>query len=194
MRNGKTGRRPSEKTLVNLQHGAKKHSRNKRPLTRPERLFCFFYEDTGSAHKAAELAGLHPKTGYYLLKQPHIQAFRPTAAAKMLDEAVKYVSKKTHIAVELLDRELIKAIKQKNGHVKNEALEIGYQRVGVLERKGSTNVSATANAAAAAQAGSTMKQIYKSKWLQDTESQIEKELISERDRPLLPGNTETPAE
>lgn len=180
-------------SLANLNRGSSRRPREH--LTKQEKIFCFFYADNGSARRSAELSGYPEATGYYLIKKPAIKEFIKVAGEKMLDQALEYVSKRTHISVEFLDRELIRAVKQKNGHAKNEALDLGYTRVGILQRKGTTNVSATANAAAASvQSGSTMKQIYKSKWLQDTENQIERELIQERDQPLLAGNTETSAE
>lgn len=195
-----SGHHPASRAalLANRQSGIKKP---RKILTKQERLFCVCYVEKGNAHKAAEMVGLHPKTGYYLLKLQRIQDYLPKVDERMLDEAVEYFSKKLHVAVEHIDRELLKAIRQKNGYAKNEAIELAYERTGVLARKGSTNVSATANAGAIAgvlPTGAPMKQVYKSRWLRDTEeklaTEIAQEYLAERDQPRLPGNTETQAE
>lgn len=178
------------KSLANLRRGG---TPNKpRGLTLQHRLWCFFYVTLKDKNEAARRVGLHPWMGSILLRKPEVLKFCQVAEEKMIDEAAKHIATQEFVDISFLDKHLKKAIvSRKTTHAQVHALELGFERTAVIARKGTANVSATANAAAAVQAGSTMKQIYKSKWLQDTENQIEKELIAERDQPLLPGTTET---
>lgn len=180
------------KSLANLKRGGP-NPRKIKPLSFKQKFVLACYLKAGRVISAtADMAEVHPWLVRILLRRQDALDYLPIAEQEMETEMLRVLARKEAVFVSDVDKNLKSAYRdRKSPHARVSALELAYERTGVLARKGTTNISATANAAAAVQAGSTMKQIYKSKWLQDTENQIEKELIAERDQPRLPGTTET---
>lgn len=181
----------SPKSLANLKRGG--NPRKVRPLNLKQKFILGCYVRCKNIEATADMAEVHPWIVHLLLRRQDAKDYLPFAEKEMESEMLRVLARKEIVFVSDVDKNLKHAYRdRKSPHARVAALELAYERTGVLARKGSTNISATANAASAVLPnGSTMKQIYKSQWLQKTENQIEAELIAERDQPLLPGTTET---
>lgn len=182
----------SPKSLANLKRGG--NPQKARGLTLQHKLFLAYLVKLGKIGQAAELADLHYGMARLIVQRPEAKEFMKVAEQEMDAELLRHANQIEFVSVQFLDKHLKRNVKQsKSLHASNDALEIGYKRVGLIESNGSVNVSANANSqSASVTQNATMKEVlYKSRWLRDKETDIMEEFAKqENDKPLLSGSTQ----
>lgn len=184
------------KSLANLKQGGTTNLLQGRPVRprKPKRLspeqelFCVKRALLKGVRTAAAEAGVSETAGWTWNRDPLVQArveeLKPIIAAEIREKIIeKFVLDVEHLDVEVTRvASMQKPHKYRGFSDKVHAIELGYRRhPGALQPK--TSVSATANAGAMAIAGTTAKEVYKSKWILQNEEKMRLQLESENTPP-----------
>lgn len=151
-------------------------------LTEAEIAFCTYFVLTGNVKQASLQAGYSAWWGYELLKMPRVQPVLREFECRKKEEAWSTAREKVEVTREFLDEQFIFRLVNMETHSKVGDLpvvkmfEVGYKRTGDIQP---AKINNHASAGALIAPGSTMKQIYKSKWLRDKEAELAAECEAE---------------
>lgn len=109
--------------------------------------FITFYVDTEDVKQAARLASITPEKGESLYRNRKVRAAIDARLEKVHNEQAKLLAKYRKVEVRFLDDRLVRAIEEGSKRGRTEALELGYQRTGLM--RAGEFIGATSGGAAA---------------------------------------------
>jgi hypothetical protein len=165
---------------VGLKRGGRKKGSGRQITSQQEDIFCLLLKlGRGKSGKAAAVeAGFAPSAAYSLLRQPRIQERLAQIDNELSQEAREYFAKEYALEVSLCDENAARIMCVEKPHKfrgfadQVKMIEAGWKRLKLIDPPRIVN-NATASAVAA---GSTMAEIYKSKWLRDKEANLAADL------------------
>jgi hypothetical protein len=167
-----------QQSLTRGQRGRKART----ALTEAEIAFCAYFVLTGNVKQASLQAGYSQWWGYELLKMPRIKPVLDEFEQRKKEEAWTIAKTQVVLGRAFLDEHFINRLVNMKTHPKVgdmsivKMFEVGYKRTGDIQTARITN---QALAGVAVAPGSTMKQVYKSKWLRETETRLAAECQTE---------------
>jgi hypothetical protein len=168
---------------VGLKRGGRKKGSGRQITSQQEDIFCLLLKlGRGKSAKAAAIgAGFAPSAAYSLLRQPRIQERLALIDEKLSEEAREYLAAEYALEVCLCDENAARIMCVEKPHKfrgfadQVKMIEAGWKRLKLIDPPRLVN-NATACSVAA---GSTMAEIYKSKWLRDKEAKLAADLEAE---------------
>jgi len=151
-------------------------------LTEAEIAFCDYFVLTGNVKQASLQAGYSAWWGYELLKMPRIKPVLDEFEQRKKEEAWTIANTQVVMSRAFLDEHFMHRLVNMQTHPKVgdmpivKMFEVGYKRTGDIQTARITN---QASVGVAVVPGSTMKQVYKSKWLRETEARLAAECQAE---------------
>lgn len=172
---------------MGVKKKAKSPPRSARPvdvLSKPEEDFCQHYFDTNCILEAALEVGISRTQGYVWFRKRPIQDRIEQISQQYKDLAgrarVRKAVEEDLVKEGFVDFQLMQMAKKGEGkgkHGRLRACFLLYQKLGLVEQN--PQVVNNNNNAAAALAGGTMADVYKAKWLVDTEKMMAEKLKQE---------------
>jgi hypothetical protein len=165
---------------ANLNRGGRKKGSGRQITSQQEDIFCLLLKlGRGKSPRAAAMgAGFAPSAAYSLLRQPRIQERLAQTDEALSQEAREYFAAEYALEVSLCDENAARIMCVEKPHKfrgfadQVKMIEAGWKRLKLIDPPRIVN-NATACAVAG---GSTMAEIYKSKWLRDKEAKLAADL------------------
>lgn len=178
---------------MGVKKKAKSPPRSARPvdvLSKPEEDFCQHYFDTNCILEAALEVGISRTQGYVWFRKRSIQDRIEEISQQYKDIAgrarVRKAVEEDLVKEGFVDFQLMQMAKKGEGKGKRGRLRacfLLYQKLGLVEQN--PQIVNQNNNTSASLGDGTMKEVYRSKWLRETEAMMAKDLVREQREKLL---------